>query len=137
MNVINSFADRLKILRDLLEVKREEDYLIKMGITRNNYKSYSRGSQPSLDKLANILSSVKNLNSDWLVSGKGEMFKDGCDTVLNEPVEKYSISQNRLLNIIESQQETIKIQSKSIEILSERGNATAEDAETARVRKGS
>lgn len=137
MNVNNSFADRLKILRDLLEVKREEDYLEKMGITRNNFKSYSRGSQPSLDKLANILSSVKNLNSDWLVSGKGEMFKDGCSTVLKAPEEKCGISQDRLLNIIESQQETIKAQSRSIENLSKRGIATAEDVDTARVRKGS
>ena len=127
MNVTDSFADRLKILRDWLEVKREQDYIEKMGITRDNFKSYTRGSQPSLDKVANILSSVENLNPEWLVMGEGEMIrkKDKKKDEQEKDLEYFK-------DLVNSQQETIRAQSKSIENLSSKGgNGTADNAKIA------
>ena len=117
MDVHVSFADRLKTLRDWLDIKREENYLQKMGITRDNFKSYSRGSQPSLDKVAKILSSVEGLRAEWLVKGSGKMFKDEPCETLNEPETKYDTSPQELISIIKSQQGTIADQAEAIKDL--------------------
>lgn len=108
-----------------------------MGVTDGALGSYIRGkkqkdgsiriSTPSAEVIANIINNL-GINSEWLISGKGEMKRsfDSVD-IIQEPKTNYNPDQDRLLSIIESQQEVIRTQSRSIEQLAKKNNGTAGD----------
>lgn len=54
-----------------------------------------------------VLNSIDDVNPDWLLRGKGNMFREQFETVDLAP-----ITNERLLSIIESQQRTIENLSK-------------------------
>lgn len=56
-----------------------------------------------------ILNSIEDVNADWLLRGKGDMFKSSTATEVSNTTENIS---DRLLSIIESQQRTIENLSK-------------------------
>mgnify|MGYP000600867274 FL=1 len=56
-----------------------------------------------------ILNSIEDVNADWLLRGKGDMFKSSTATEVSNTTESIS---DRLLSIIESQQRTIENLSK-------------------------
>lgn len=56
-----------------------------------------------------ILNSIEDVNADWLLRGKGDMFKSSTATEVSSATENIS---DRLLSIIESQQRTIENLSK-------------------------
>lgn len=56
-----------------------------------------------------ILNSIEDVNADWLLRGKGDMFKSSTATEVSNITESIS---DRLLSIIESQQRTIENLSK-------------------------
>lgn len=56
-----------------------------------------------------ILNSIEDVNADWLLRGKGDMFKSSTATEVSNTTEGIS---GRLLSIIESQQRTIENLSK-------------------------
>ena len=56
-----------------------------------------------------ILNSIEDVNADWLLRGKGDMFKSSTVTEVSSTTENIS---DRLLSIIESQQRTIENLSK-------------------------
>lgn len=56
-----------------------------------------------------ILNSIEDVNADWLLRGKGDMFKSSITTEVSTTRENIS---DRLLSIIESQQRTIENLSK-------------------------
>lgn len=62
-----------------------------------------------------VLNSIDDVNPDWLLRGKGNMFREQFETVDLAP-----ITNERLLSIIESQQRTIENLSKTLETLSKR-----------------
>ncbi|MFA5462672.1 MAG: hypothetical protein WC265_01200 [Dysgonamonadaceae bacterium] len=109
MDTNSSFTDRLDYLQDCLQIKSGRSFASRIGITHGNYQSYRKGSQPTLDKLINILTSVENLNPYWLLYGRGEIFLAES----SETEDKNNLSEKeRLLRIIESQQRTIENLSK-------------------------
>lgn len=56
-----------------------------------------------------ILNSIENINADWLLRGKGDMFQSSTTAETSASCENMS---DRLLSIIESQQRTIENLSK-------------------------
>ena len=56
-----------------------------------------------------ILNSFEDVNADWLLHGKGDMFKSSTANDVSSATENIS---DRLLSIIESQQRTIENLSK-------------------------
>ena len=67
-----------------------------------------RQSKPSYDVLSNIVNAeALNISAQWLLTGKGEMFKSSSSK--EEPAP---ITNERLFSIIESQQRTIENLSK-------------------------
>ena len=110
MDTNSSFTDRLVYLQDCLKIKSGRSFASRIGISHGNYQSYKKGSQPTLDKLINILTSVDNLNTDWLIYGKGEVFLPGSSEIINDNDEANMT--DRLMRIIESQQRTIENLSK-------------------------
>jgi len=48
-----------------------------IGVSDGTTRMYvSRGSKPSSDFLEKVILSIEQVNSEWLITGKGEMFKD-------------------------------------------------------------
>lgn len=139
-------SKRLKIILDELFDGNYSAMSRFLGLSDNGLASYIRGtkqkdgsfrlSTPSAEVIANIINKLE-INIEWIMFGKGEMKNKGRDSIVKEPEVRYNISPERLFSVIESQQETIKAQSKSIENLSNGGNGTAGNARTAHVRKGS
>lgn len=67
-----------------------------------------RQSKPSYEVLSSIVdANALNVSAEWLLTGKGEMFKSSLPK--EEPVP---ITNERLFSIIESQQRTIENLSK-------------------------
>lgn len=120
MDTKNSFADRIKKLHEVLGISSQQAFADKIGITKGNYNSYLTGSQPSLDKLNNILTNVENLNPNWLILGEGEMFLPKAEKIKEEPEDKTEGSdksfyetifiekEKQLSNLIKTNEELVK-----------------------------
>jgi len=54
---------------------KKEDFFNKIGVSYSNFKGKSLNSEIAADKLVIILTMFPQLNSDWLLTGKGEMLK--------------------------------------------------------------
>lgn len=61
------------------------------------------GESFGIEPVLMILNSIENVNPDWLLREKGEMFVSSTESKTQQP-----ISNERLLAIIESQQRTIE-----------------------------
>lgn len=86
MDATTSFYDRLMSIKDYLNIKSDRQFAPAIGITYQNLTSYKRGSQPSLNILTNILTSVEGLNPEWLIFGSGPMIlQDEKLMVAREP----------------------------------------------------
>lgn len=72
-------TDRIKAVQDYLGLSTAQ-FADKIGLNRSNLTHiYSGRNQPSLDVTKKILNTVKEINSEWLVMGNGEMFKSKVD----------------------------------------------------------
>ncbi len=111
-----------------------------LGITDSGLGSYIRGkklkdggikySSPSVDIIASIADKLE-INSEWLITGKGEMKKEsGHDPGNGDEHNKSRLREDRLLSIIESQQ-------RSIEYLSKKGGLNGEGMISESTRKTS
>lgn len=56
---------------------RSTDAAKKMRMNRQVTDSYLNGSLPRLDSLATLLETFPDLNTDWVIFGKGDMLKSG------------------------------------------------------------
>lgn len=81
--------------------------------TSNGYvNSISKGIGE--DKLFLILEKYPNLSVEWLLTGRGEMLKSDSLEVKKEVISSAEERVDRLLSIIESQQEVIKNLSEAL-----------------------
>lgn len=80
---------------------KKEDFFNKVGISYSNFKGKSLNSEIAADKLVTILTIFPQLNSEWLLTGNGEMLKHYDLTTeeinnafhsVNEPQENYGTS---------------------------------------------
>lgn len=94
---------------------KKEDFFNKVGISYSNFKGKSLESEISADKLVTILTIYPQINPEWLLTGKGQMFKLNDQNVFefNEPKELY----NSNSYIIQAKQETINILKREVEDL--------------------
>lgn len=67
----------------LLEYKgiAKEDFFRKIGMTSANFRGNARKTPLNSTAIANIISEIPEANSDWLLTGVGDMFK------MSRPVE--------------------------------------------------
>ncbi|MCE9538447.1 MAG: hypothetical protein K8R85_04410 [Bacteroidetes bacterium] len=54
-----------------------ETFFPKIGMTYGNFKGEAKKTPLNSDTIGNILSIYPEINSDWLITGKGEMIKSG------------------------------------------------------------
>ena len=100
----NLFFERLMLIMSHLKVDSLRGFASRIGITYSKLQSYQRGSSPSIDVLNIILSKVDNLSGEWLVTGRGEMFRDVSiptegKTAYSERDIEQSIVEDRLTSL--------------------------------------
>jgi len=111
-----TISERILQMTDFLKVSTN-DFAKKLGYSRSQaiYDVINGKSKPSFDffdKLYNSEYSEK-FNSDWLLTGRGEMLKENIETqrVLNEPGESYVIDYKELYL---REKQTVDLQNKYI-----------------------
>nr|DAS14481.1 MAG TPA: CI repressor [Caudoviricetes sp.] len=66
-----------KILLFLEEMKiKKADFFLKTGIAPSNFKGVAMNSELGGDKIVKILTEYPDLSAEWLLLGKGAMFRD-------------------------------------------------------------
>jgi hypothetical protein len=93
---------------------KKEEFFNNIGVSYSNFKGKSLNSEISADKLVTILTKFPNINSDWLLTGKGEMLKQKL-TVVQEPGEDYIINSELKEKIIQLQDEKILLLEEKLE----------------------
>ncbi len=78
----NGIADRLKKLRDTLELTQEE-FGRDIGKSLNTVLSWETGKTRPTEKFLVVIEKLYNLSPGWLVEGKGQMF-------MRESAENYT-----------------------------------------------
>lgn len=132
-------------LKKFVEYKKISDrqFSLSIGVSAGYVNSISKSVQP--EKLSRITATYPELNPIWLLMGDGEMLltekKEPQEVVyipsvpspseiLEELRENYIVKEERLLTIIESQQEVIRNQSELMKKIAVRpeGNVICADA---------
>jgi transcriptional regulator with XRE-family HTH domain len=102
--------DRIeKILR--LEQISSSKFADEIGVQRSSISHLFTGrNKPSLELVQKILNRFSNLNSEWLLSGKGDMYKKSVQTSLfNNAIKTDDIKTSEILP--EFQEKDIETQS--------------------------
>lgn len=101
------------------------NFFSSIGVSYSNFKGKQLGSSPSADLVAKIKSNFPDVNTDWLLTGEGEMLikKDVNFTQTEKFFEKISASFEELnkgqLEIVGQNGEVIKINAEIIKQNSE------------------
>lgn len=142
---IEEIIDRVKRLMEQNDIN-ETELSKSIGIGQRTVNYYLKCERkPSLEFIIKVSSAFPNLNSQWLLTGEGEMFvtsekkeeKESSPFGLLEVLEKFDVKEERLLTIIESQQraiETLSMTTKKILAQAEE-SVTCADAAGSEFRK--
>lgn len=83
----STFSQRFKNILKHYDVSSSEAAR-RMEVGRQVTDSYRNGTLPCLDKLVKIMETFPDLNTDWVVFGRGAMLKTG-DSRVDEPIQVY------------------------------------------------
>ncbi|MDR0829229.1 MAG: helix-turn-helix domain-containing protein [Prevotellaceae bacterium] len=102
----------------------------KIGISQQTLFNYTKGRIPSVDVVEKIINKYPEINTDWLVTGRGEMQKiennQQVGNIENSTAvgvnvfgsnNSFKVPEKDVQNSIQNYQETIKKQSETIEKL--------------------
>ena len=67
--------ERLKTLRSETRLN-QADFANRLGMAQSTYAALESGKTKIRDRHVKLICSTFNVNSDWLATGKGEMFKE-------------------------------------------------------------
>lgn len=67
--------ERIKTLRKQLKMT-QEDFAKRLGLARNSIANYEIGRREPTNAIVNSICREFNVNEEWLLTGKGEMFID-------------------------------------------------------------
>jgi len=111
-----SVKERVKSIRKKLHLTLKE-FAFNINVPLTTISKYEKGSvKPSFDVLANI-GKVYNVNLNWLLNGKGEMFLGGGKVIASEgsePSVLYSKDKDKRIRELEQELSEVK---KSIQEL--------------------
>jgi len=113
MDKISSIKERIL---QFIEYKgiAKTDFCKKTGISYANMKGKSLFSEIGGGQIGEIISTFPQISAEWLLTGKGEMLKSDSLEVKKEVISSAEERVDRLLSIIESQQEVIKNLSEAL-----------------------
>jgi transcriptional regulator with XRE-family HTH domain len=66
---------RLKMIRTESRLN-QADFSKRLGMAQSTYAALESGKTKIRDRHINLICSTFNVNNDWLITGKGEMFKE-------------------------------------------------------------
>lgn len=109
---------RVKEVRNVLKLS-QEDFGQRIGITRASISNIEKGSRNMSEQTLKSICREFNVSYAWLKDGKGDMFTNLPETLLDEVVDEYHLndkmkkliktlleldeqSQSLLINILES-----------------------------------
>jgi transcriptional regulator with XRE-family HTH domain len=132
-----SFGQRLKEIKKTFRLNQDEFSEI-LGVSKtsiNNY--YNEENLPSIDVISKLLIKFDNINSEWLINGKGQMLKNGTDIDIKTQGDK-----NQYKNIgstieVNEGQEKYKtiLEAKNAEILALKKIISLQEKEIERLTK--
>ncbi|QCT70857.1 XRE family transcriptional regulator [Eubacterium maltosivorans] len=70
-----ALKERIKALRKQLKMT-QEDFAKRLGLARNSIANYEIGRREPTNAIVNSICREFNVNEEWLLTGKGEMFID-------------------------------------------------------------
>lgn len=94
-----NIKERILQITDFKRISKEK-FFEDLGVTYGNFKGKAKEKSLSSDVLATIVSKFPDLNSEWLLTGKGDMLKEEIaitSKVVSEPMaEEYKISKQNI-----------------------------------------
>lgn len=82
--------DRIKLLRDTLDLTQTE-FADKVGIKQNTLANYESGRRIPMESTIKSICREYNVDYFWLTEGKGEMFTNIPNTLLEELCKTYDL----------------------------------------------
>lgn len=79
--------ERLKTLRSELRLN-QADFSKKLGMAQSTYATLEAGKTQLRDRHINLICSTFNVSSEWLRTGKGEMFEHDLSEKLGKEVAR-------------------------------------------------
>lgn len=79
--------ERLKTLRSELRLN-QADFSKKLGMAQSTYATLETGKTQLRDRHINLICSTFNVSSEWLRTGKGEMFEHDLNEKLGKEVAR-------------------------------------------------
>ncbi len=80
--------DRIRQIIDT-EGLSQSEFAERIGVQRSNISHILSGrNNPSIDFIQKLLSNFPNINSEWVLLGKGKMYKEETETPDKEPIKK-------------------------------------------------
>lgn len=87
--ILAPIKQRILQIIDYKEVNKAL-FFRKLEIAASNFRSNSLYSEAGGDVIAKISSEFPDVNLEWLINGKGKMFKDSTQLIAEEPEITYS-----------------------------------------------
>lgn len=112
---------RLKELRLALSLSQEE-LGKRIGITRSAISNLEKGTRNMSEQTIKSICREFNVSIAWLKEGKGDMFTDLPETILDQLVEEYHLDYfdkeliKKYLDLTDSEREVIKKYIKSLSL---------------------
>lgn len=91
---------------------KKEDFYRNIGISASNFKGIGLSSELSSDKIVKIMSFYPSINSEWLLTGKGEMLKSEGPAPVPSPPPDLMLAQR---DIIDLQKDKIRLLEEALE----------------------
>jgi hypothetical protein len=79
----NFYNDIVALIVNDFEIKTPTKFCHLLHINPSNIGAWKRGVKPSIEILNKILAAFPNLSADWLITGKGAMYKNECPKFAN------------------------------------------------------
>lgn len=108
---MDSISNRINELVNYFSGGNVSKFAIKSGVSEANVRNYINGTQPKSEFFSKVIE-VFEINSDWLLTGKGEMLKDSGETpksTKDDLPEEYKKEIVYLKTIIDSLQKVIRL----------------------------
>jgi hypothetical protein len=74
-NTLNFFIDVISLIITDYKIKNPSQFCHLIGVNPTNIGAWRRGGTPSIEIINKILSKFPDLSTDWLITGKGEMYR--------------------------------------------------------------
>lgn len=72
--------DRIKAVAEHYNIKSYAEFGKRVGISTKNASNYLKGRrEPDLDNLSKIQKTFREIDADWLLTGRGSMLRDRSD----------------------------------------------------------